>query len=112
MRMTNETKEGLKDLLRYNDSMMEQKEYLQHQEESWREYELIRKSQEERKKQSEMDACMNNEQQVPEYQQAVKSVMEQAKEQGRVHMAHKYIEILSDSFSSFPPDDSSETFAG
>ena len=40
-----------------------------------------------------MDSCTNKEQQVPEYQQAAKSAMRHAKEQKRVHMAQKYIEI-------------------
>ena len=41
MRMINETKEGLEYLLRYNDAMREQDEYLQFQEESWIKYEQI-----------------------------------------------------------------------
>ena len=52
---------------------------------------------------------MNKEQQVPEDQQAAKAAMEHAKEQERVHMAQKYIEILSDSSSSSSSDDSLET---
>ena len=56
-----------------------------------------------------MDACMNKEQGVPEDQQAAKSAIEHAKEQECVHTAHKYIEILSNSSSSFSSDDSSET---
>ena len=63
---------------------------------------------EERKKQAEMDACMNKEQQVPEDQQSAKATMEHAKEKERVHMAHKYIEILSGSLSSLSSDDLSE----
>ena len=55
-----------------------------------------------------MDACMNKEQQVPEHQQAAKSATEHAKEQERVHMAQKYIQILSDSSSSLSLYDSSE----
>ena len=35
MRMINEAKEGLEDLLCYNYAMMEQEEDLQRQEESW-----------------------------------------------------------------------------
>ena len=57
-----------------------------------------------------MDACMNNEQQVPEYQQAAKAAMEHAKEQERDHMAQKYIEILSDYSSSSSSDNSSKIF--
>ena len=49
---------------------------------------------------------MNKDQQVPEYQQAAKSAMRHAKKQERVHTAHKYIEILSDSSSSSSSDDS------
>ena len=60
-------------------------------------------------KKSEIDACTNKEQQVPEDQQAAKSAMEHAKEQERVHTAQKYIEILSDSSSSSSSDDLSET---
>ena len=52
---------------------------------------------------------MNKEQQVTEDQQSAKSAMEHAKEQERVHRAHKYIQISSDSSSSFSSDDSSET---
>ena len=37
MRMINKAKEGLEDLLRYNDAMKEQEEYIKHQEEAWRE---------------------------------------------------------------------------
>ena len=44
MRMINEAKEVLEDLLRYNDAMMEQDEDLQRQEEFWREDERIRKA--------------------------------------------------------------------
>ena len=47
MHMINEANEVLEDLLRYNDAMREQEEYLQRQEEVWREDELISKSQEE-----------------------------------------------------------------
>ena len=56
-----------------------------------------------------MDACMNKEQQVPEYQQAAKVAMEHAKEQERVHTEQKYTEISSYSSSSSPSDESSET---
>ena len=62
----------------------------QRQEEAWIEKEQINKAQEEaekRMKQDEMDACMNNEQQIPEDQKAAKDVMEHAKEQECVHMA-------------------------
>ena len=52
---------------------------------------------------------MNKEQQVPEYQQAIKAATEHAKEQERVHTEQKYIEISSDSSSSLSSDDSSET---
>ena len=52
---------------------------------------------------------MNKEQKVLEYQQAAKSTMEDVKEQERVHKAHKYIEILTDSLSSSSSDNSSET---
>ena len=89
-----------------NDEMMrnqEREEDIQRQEEYWREDKRVRKSQEEaeeRKKQAEMDACMNKEQQVPEDQQSAKATMEHAKEKERVHMAQKYIEISSDSSSS------------
>ena len=34
-----------------------------------------------------MDACMNKEQKVTEYQQAAKAAMEHAREQERVYMA-------------------------
>ena len=34
--MINEAKEGLEDLLRYNDAMREREEDLQRQEEAWR----------------------------------------------------------------------------
>ena len=37
MRMINEPKKGLEDLLRYNNAMREQEEYIQRQEEAWRE---------------------------------------------------------------------------
>ena len=37
MRMINEAKEGLEDLLRYNDAMKEQEEDIKRQEEAWRE---------------------------------------------------------------------------
>ena len=47
-----------------------------------------------------MDACMNKELQVSEYQQAAEAAMEYAKEQERVHMTQKYIETSSDCFSS------------
>ena len=76
MRMINKDKEGLEELLCYNDTMMEQDEDLQHQEEAWREDKRIKKAQEEseeHKKQAEMDACVNKEQQVPEEQQAENS---------------------------------------
>ena len=56
-----------------------------------------------------MGACMNKEQQVPKDQQAEKAAMEHTKEQERVHTAHKYIEILSDSSSSSSLYDSLET---
>ena len=56
-----------------------------------------------------MYACMNKEQQVTEDQQAAKAAMEHAKEKERVHTAHKYIEISSDSSSSSSSDESSET---
>ena len=64
--------------MRHNDSMrstQEIEENIQLQEESWREGKRIRKSQEEaeeRKKQAEMDACTNKEQQVPGDQQSAK----------------------------------------
>ena len=45
MHMISEIMEGLEDLLRYNDAMREQEEYIQRQEEPWREDKLIRKSQ-------------------------------------------------------------------
>ena len=56
-----------------------------------------------------MDACMNKEQKVTEYQQAAKAEIEHAKEQERVHTAHKYIDFSSDSSSFLSSDDSSET---
>ena len=56
-----------------------------------------------------MDACMNKEQQVPEYQQTAKAAIEHAKEQERVHTAQKYNEISSDSSSSSSSDESLET---
>ena len=46
MRMINEAKEVLEDILRYNDAMMEQDEDLQRQEEAWREDKRIRKAKE------------------------------------------------------------------
>ena len=46
MRMINEAKEGLEDLLRYNDAMRKQEEDIQRQEEDLREDERIRKEQE------------------------------------------------------------------
>ena len=58
-----------------------------------------------------MDDSMNKEQQVPEDQQAAKAATEHAKEQERVHMAQKYIEILSNSSSSSSSDDSWETLS-
>ena len=83
--MINEAKEGLRDLLCYNDSMRRKQareEDLQRQERAFIDDKQIRKSQkeaEEKNKQAEMDACINKEQQVPEYQQATKSAMEHAK---------------------------------
>ena len=47
MRMINEAKEVLDDLLRYNYAMRGQQEDLQRQEEAWREDEIIIKAQEE-----------------------------------------------------------------
>ena len=70
--MMNENKQGLEDVLRHNDAMrrtQEREEDLQCQEEAWRKDKQLRKAQEEveeRKKKSEMDACINREQQVPE----------------------------------------------
>ena len=55
-----------------------------------------------------MNSFMNKEQQVPEYQQAVKATVENAKEQERVHMAQKYIEMLSVSSSPLSSYDSSK----
>ena len=52
-----------------------------------------------------MNACMNKEKQVPEDQQAAKAALEHAKEKERVHMAQKYIEIVSDSSSLLSSDD-------
>ena len=78
MRMINQAKEGLEDLLRYNDAMREQNEDIQCQEESWREEEQIMKAQEEAEewnKQSEMDVCMNNEQQLPKDTQEAKAAI-------------------------------------
>ena len=46
--MINKAKQGLEDLLRHNDAMrrtQEREEYLQHQEEAWREEERIMKAQ-------------------------------------------------------------------
>ena len=45
MRMINEAKEGLEDLLRYNDAIRENEVDIQRQEEAWREEERISKSQ-------------------------------------------------------------------
>ena len=62
--------------------MREQEEYIQRQEEVWIEDERIMKAQEEaeeQKKQAKMVASINKQQQVPEYQQAAKSAMEDAK---------------------------------
>ena len=58
-----------------------------------------------------MNACMNKEQQIPEYQQAAKSAMEHTKEHDCVHTAHKQIEISSVSLSSSSSDDSLETLS-
>ena len=41
MRLINKAKEGLEDLLLYNDAMMEREKDLQRQEDSWREDERI-----------------------------------------------------------------------
>ena len=46
MRMINQAKEGLEDLLSYNDAMMEKEEDLQRREEAWKEDQLISKAQE------------------------------------------------------------------
>ena len=43
--MINEAKEGLEDLLRYNDAIRENEVDIQRQEEAWREEERISKSQ-------------------------------------------------------------------
>ena len=73
--MINEASKELEDILRQTYSErrnQKRQEYLQRQEEAWREDEQVRKAQEEeeeRKKQAEMDACMNIKQQVPEDQQ-------------------------------------------
>ena len=102
MRMINEAKEGLEYLLWYNDAMKEQEDHPQCQEESLREEEQISKLQEEaeeQNKESEMDVRINKSQQVPEYLQAAKFVLENAKKKECVHMAQKYIKILSDSSS-------------
>ena len=64
--MIHNDKHGLKDSLRHNDAMIrtqEREEYLQRQEEAWRKFGKIKKSQEEaeeQNRQAEMDACMNN----------------------------------------------------
>ena len=47
MRMINKAKEGLEDLLHYNDAMEEQEEDIQRQEEAWKEDNRIMKAQEE-----------------------------------------------------------------
>ena len=113
--MINEDKQGLEDVLRHNNAMrrtQEKEEDLQCQEESWREDHRIRKSKEEaeeRQKQSEMDACMNKNKQVPEYQEAANPQCNTEKEQERVHTAHKYIKISSDSSPSLSSDDLLET---
>ena len=52
---------------------------------------------------------MNKEQKVPEDQKSAKTSMEHTKEQECVHMAHEYIEILSDSLSSSSLDEPLET---
>ena len=44
--MINEAKEGLEELLRYNDAVREQEENIQLQEEDWGKNELFRKAQE------------------------------------------------------------------
>ena len=46
---------------------------------------------------------------IPEDKQAAKAAMEHAKEQERVHTAHDYIHLLSDSLSSSSSDYLSET---
>ena len=100
MRMIIEAKEGLEDLLCYNDLMRKQQEDSQRQEEAWREDELIKKPQEEieeQKKQAVMDACINKKQQIPDDKQAAKSAMEHAKEKEHLHTEQKYIESLSNS---------------
>ena len=58
-----------------------------------------------------MDACMDKDQHVPEDQQAEKAAMEHTKEQERVHMAQKIIDIFSDSLSSSSSHDSLETYS-
>ena len=93
MRMINEAKEILEDLLRYNDAKREKEEDIQHQEEAYREDERISKSKEEpeeQNRQTKMYTRMNKEQQVLEDRQAAKAATEHAKEQERVHTAHKY----------------------
>ena len=98
--------------MRHNYVMREQEEDLQHQEETWREGKRISKAQEEaeeQKKQAEMYACMNTEQQVPEYQQAREDAIDHAKEQECVHTAQKYNEIPSHSSSLLSSDDLSKT---
>ena len=58
-----------------------------------------------------MDAYMNKEQTIPEYQQASKAALEHAREQEFVHMAQNYICLLSDYSSSTSSDELSETFS-
>ena len=45
MRMINDSKEGLEELLRCNDAMREQEEHIERQEEPWVEYKQISKAQ-------------------------------------------------------------------
>ena len=82
--------------MRHNDAIrrtQEREEDLQRQEEAWREDERIMKAHEkveEQNKQAEIDACMNKEKQVPEYQQAVKPQWNMQRNKN-VYIRHKNI---------------------
>ena len=52
-----------------------------------------------------MDAYMNKEQHIPEYQKYEKSAMKHTKEQEHVHTDRNYINLLSNSSSSLSSDD-------
>ena len=89
--MLQEANQGLEDVLYHNNTTrrtQEGKEDIQCQEEYWREKKQIRKPQEEaekRNKQYEIDAYINNWQQITEDQQSANVAIEHANEQECVH---------------------------